>query len=111
MVLPGTINPHARWSSEVMKIECPKTIDARPNASGRASKQRTGGRYRSELIVGVRCLARVVFGAQPCGTDGGDHGQELLERHLEIEKSALAENPAVVVEDLVGDHHRQTWQR
>src|SRR5271169_4729155 len=111
MVLPGTINWRARSSSEVMKIESPKTIDARPDVTGRASKQRTGGRYRSESIVGVGCLARVVFGAQPGRTDGGDHGQKLLERHLEIEKSALAENPAVVVEDLVGDHHRQTWQR
>src|SRR5208282_2025870 len=109
MVLPETINRRVRSSSEVMKIEYPKTIDARPDVPGRASKQRTGGRYRSESIVGVRCLARVVLGAQPCRTDRGDHGQELLERHLEIEKSTLAENPAVVVEDLVGDHHRQTW--
>src|SRR5882762_3569117 len=61
-------------------------------------------------IVGVRCLAGVILRAEASRTHRGDHGQELLERHLEIEEATLAENPSVVIQNLIRDHHRQTWQ-
>src|ERR1700722_3985384 len=64
-----------------------------------------------ESVVGVRCLARVVFRAQSGRAYGSDHGQKLLECHLEIKESAWAEDPAIVIQNLVRDHHRQTWQR
>src|SRR6266481_2112983 len=61
-------------------------------------------------IVGIRCLAGVILRAEASWTHSGDHGQELLERHLEIEEAALAENPSVVIQNLIRDHHRQTRQ-
>jgi len=48
----------------------------------------------SRSIVGVGCLAGIIFGAEAGRTYGSNHGQELLERHLEIEEAALAKKPS-----------------
>src|SRR5208282_2585817 len=62
-------------------------------------------------------LTRVVLGAQPGRADGRNHGQKLLEGHLEVKEPSLAEHPAVVVENLVGNRNRELgkgtdrWER
>src|SRR5580704_4558347 len=61
--------------------------------------------------------ARIVFGTQRGRAHRRDNRQELLECHMEIEKSALAENPSKVVENLIGNHRgksrrrRDRWER
>src|SRR5581483_3562246 len=61
-------------------------------------------------IAGYDRIALVVLGAKPGRAHGGHYGQELLEGHLQIDEAALAENPSVVIEDLVGNHQRQPRQ-
>src|SRR5580704_16513882 len=58
-------------------------------------------------LISCRQSSVIVLGREAGGTHGGHHRQELLEGHLEIEKSALAEDPAVIVENLVRNHQRQ----
>jgi hypothetical protein len=57
-------------------------------------------------IAGLDPDALVVFRTQPRRADSGHDREKLLEGHLKIEKAALTENPAVIVEDFIGDHQR-----
>src|ERR1700736_169230 len=64
----------------------------------------------SGSIAGVDVVALVVLRTQPGGADSRHDGEKLLEGHLEVEKAALTENPAVVIEDLVRNHQWQARQ-
>jgi hypothetical protein len=59
------------------------------------------------LLIGCCQRSVIVLGCEPGGTNGGHHRQKLLEGHLEIEKSPLAEDPAVIIQNLVRNHQRQ----
>src|SRR5882762_633117 len=76
-------------------------------AQGRHAKPR---RSRSGSIAGVDRVAFVVFRTQTSGADSRHDGEKLLEGHLKVEKPALAEDPAIIVEDLVGNHEWQARQ-
>ena len=47
----------------------------------------------------------VVLRAQARGTHSCHHRQELLKGHLEIQEAPLAKYPAIVIEDLIGNHN------
>ena len=53
----------------------------------------------------------VVLRAKTGRADRGDHGQKLLERHVKIEETTLAEDPSIVVEDLIRDHQGEARKR
>jgi hypothetical protein len=42
--------------------------------------------------------------------DSGHDYEKLFESHLKVEKAALTEDPAVIVEDFIRNHQRQAWQ-
>src|SRR6185437_2091719 len=60
-------------------------------------------------VAGLDRIALVVFRTQSGGTDGSHDAQKLLESHLKIEKAPLAENPAIIVKDLIRNHQWQAW--
>ena len=67
-------------------------------------------RYGRERCSGGRGgqVGPIVLGTKPTGTDCGYNCQELLKRHLQVQKTALAKYPTVVIEDLVRNRRRQT---
>jgi len=64
------------------------------------------GRW-SGSIAGVDRVALVVFRTEPGRADSCHDGEKLLEGHLKVEKAALTEDPAVIVEDFIRNHQRQ----
>src|SRR5712671_6144448 len=57
-------------------------------------------------VAGLDPDALVVFRRQSGRADSSHDSEKLLEGHLKIEKATLTENPAVIVEDFIGDHQR-----
>src|ERR1700676_3712947 len=64
----------------------------------------------SGSVGGLNCAALVIFRTESGRADCGYDGEELLERHLEVEKATLTEDPTVVVEDFIWNHQRKTRQ-
>src|ERR1700730_18364324 len=56
------------------------------------------GRKRSRLVV---------FGVKPRRANRCHDSEKLLECHMDIEKTALAKYPPIVIENFVGDHQRE----
>src|SRR5260370_42340861 len=48
--------------------------------------------------------------ARPKVTQGRGNGEKLPERHVQILEAALMVDPAIVIEDLVGNHERNCRQ-
>src|SRR5690242_8716754 len=78
-------------------------------AMERTSRNGRGLRAASS-IVALYEVVLVVFRTESGRTDRRHHAQELLERHLKVEKASLAENPTIIVEDFIRDHQRQPRQ-
>src|SRR5215472_7433552 len=62
---------------------------------------------KDDLSVVGGQFAGIVLRAQPGGADRRDHGEKLLERHLQVQESTLAEDPSVVIENFVRNRNRQ----
>jgi hypothetical protein len=80
--------------------------DATPGRSSR----RFGYAAISASVTGGQSAGLVVLGAEAGRADCRDHCEKLLEGHVEIQKTALAEDPSVVIEDFIGDHHGEAWK-
>jgi hypothetical protein len=63
----------------------------------------------SSLASRAECIT-AALGCEPLAgarADGGDHREKRFESHIQVSESALAEEPSIVIEDLVRDHRGQ----
>src|SRR6266851_6863417 len=69
------------------------------NVFARRERTRSGNRVQSVFVD-----------APAKGTQGRGDGEELLECHVQILEAALMVDPAVIIEDFVGNHKRNYRQ-
>jgi len=110
----GVVVPSQRSSTKMVRRERSRFSELREHL-----EKAIRGERQSVFITGVwrKCakasvarpdwVAFVVFGTECGGTYSGHDHEKLLERHLKVEKAALTEDPAVIVEDFIRNHQRQ----
>src|SRR5579863_2146409 len=65
----------------------------------------------SNSVASGKGTAFVVFRAEAGRADGGNDRQKLLEGHVQVQETTLAEDPSVVIEDFIRNHQRQARER